>query len=118
MPERGGGSKKFDGRSHITDLYGKKWNTYRYRYLHHNPHCYACGKKSEVIDHVKPHRGDETLFWKTDNMIPLCHRCHNTITGLFDKPGKAVDEKLKWLANTRAKNEITTKVKITPLGDD
>jgi 5-methylcytosine-specific restriction endonuclease McrA len=30
-----------------------------------------------VADHVDPHRGDERLFWSTDNLQTLCKPCHD-----------------------------------------
>jgi hypothetical protein len=30
-----------------------------------------------VADHVKPHRGDEELFFDPDNLQSLCKRCHD-----------------------------------------
>lgn len=32
-----------------------------------------------VADHVEPHRGDEALFWKQDNLRCLCKRCHDSL---------------------------------------
>lgn len=119
-PKRFEGSKKFDGRKAITDLYkNSKWKNYRLKFLAYNPKCYACGEAAQVVDHVQAHRGDEKLFWQTDNMIPLCHKCHNTATALFDKLGKPLKEKLEWLAWSRAsKNLLGTKVKVVPLDHD
>lgn len=30
-----------------------------------------------VGDHIKPHRGDETLFWDENNIQCVCKRCHD-----------------------------------------
>lgn len=30
-----------------------------------------------VCDHVKPHRGDERLFWDEANLQTLCKPCHD-----------------------------------------
>ncbi|MER2536042.1 MAG: HNH endonuclease signature motif containing protein [Rhizobiaceae bacterium] len=30
-----------------------------------------------VCDHVKPHRGDERLFWDESNLQTLCRPCHD-----------------------------------------
>ncbi|HEX7883151.1 MAG TPA: HNH endonuclease [Afipia sp.] len=30
-----------------------------------------------VCDHVKPHRGDEALFWDEANLQTLCKACHD-----------------------------------------
>ncbi|UEM09030.1 HNH endonuclease [Bradyrhizobium barranii subsp. barranii] len=32
-----------------------------------------------VCDHIKPHRGDERLFWDDANLQTLCKACHDTI---------------------------------------
>ena len=48
--------------------------------------CKAChrvlgGKSPEpdspVVDHIRPHRGDERLFWVKTNLQALCAGCHN-----------------------------------------
>lgn len=31
-----------------------------------------------VADHIKPHRGDERLFWDEANIQTLCKPCHDT----------------------------------------
>jgi 5-methylcytosine-specific restriction endonuclease McrA len=30
-----------------------------------------------VADHIKPHRGDERLFWDEGNLQTLCKACHD-----------------------------------------
>jgi 5-methylcytosine-specific restriction endonuclease McrA len=30
-----------------------------------------------VVDHIQPHKGDETLFWDENNWQPLCRQCHD-----------------------------------------
>lgn len=43
----------------------------------------VCGGKSPapdspVVDHIRPHRGDERLFWPTTNLQTLCKSpCHD-----------------------------------------
>lgn len=116
-------SKSFNGRKAITDLYkSTKWQNYRSKFLGHNKLCYGCGKYASVADHLVPHQGDEHLFWKTDNIIPLCEKCHNTITALFDrfyKKGNSINDKLEWLQWSRAKNNLLrTKVIVVPLDPD
>lgn len=32
-----------------------------------------------VCDHIKPHRGDERLFWDEANLQTLCKACHDKI---------------------------------------
>lgn len=96
--------KAFNGRAHIDAMYDKNWERYRARFLAINTECYACGVRAEAVDHLKPHLGDEFLFKKTNNHIPLCISCHNTITSLFDRKyraGGSIDEKIKWLSRKR-----------------
>ena len=38
------------------------------------------GKTSLLVcDHIKPHRGDEQLFWDPDNLQTMRKVCHDTI---------------------------------------
>jgi 5-methylcytosine-specific restriction protein A len=37
-----------------------------------------------VVDHIKPHRGDMTLFWDPNNHQPACDECHNIKTARED----------------------------------
>nr|WP_216668794.1 HNH endonuclease [Paraburkholderia xenovorans] len=49
-----------------------------------NPLCVYCQRDGRVtaatvVDHIKEHRGDQTLFWDRANWASLCAHCHNTI---------------------------------------
>lgn len=116
--------KKFTGKKFTTvnkereasqSLYNKGWTNYRFRFLHHNPKCYACGQKANLVDHIRAAKGDRSFFWKVDNYIPLCRRCHDWVTTQFDRHKvPLVEDKLRWLSEERSKRDLTTKVKITP----
>jgi 5-methylcytosine-specific restriction endonuclease McrA len=85
-------------------MYDRTWEAYRKKFLAINNECYACGKPAEVVDHLKPHQGDKYLFEKTDNHIPLCIVCHNTVTSLFDRryrAGGSISKKIEWLNRKR-----------------
>lgn len=101
----------------INKLYDDpKWRAYSREFLGHNPKCYCCGGLATVTDHIIAHKGDVEYFWKEDNYLPLCFRCHNTITALFDRhQHQKYKEKLEWIARNRTVNQITTKVKIVPI---
>jgi hypothetical protein len=109
------GGRKFNYRSNIDVLYNSKdWKNYRLRFLGVNPKCYVCVDPSMVVDHVTPHKGDVKLFQDPMNHIPLCTKCHNTVTTKFDKffkPGSSIETKLKWLSYSRHLNGSTIKVK-------
>ena len=65
--------------------YDSRWQKARKRYLAANPLCVECAKegrytKATDVDHVVPHRGNQTLFWDQDNWQPLCHRHHSIKT--------------------------------------
>ncbi|MGH6978064.1 MAG: HNH endonuclease signature motif containing protein [Brevundimonas sp.] len=37
----------------------------------------GCGREADMIDHIKPHRGDMKLFWDRNNWQPLATSpCH------------------------------------------
>lgn len=62
--------------------YGRSWQRARLAFLVANPLCVTClaeGRvtSASVVDHVKPHRGDEGRFWDEGNWQSLCERHHN-----------------------------------------
>ena len=65
--------------------YGRAWQKARKQYLDANPLCVMCLKegryrKATVVDHIKPHRGDEKLFWDRSNWQALCKQHHDQKT--------------------------------------
>lgn len=115
-PQKNIPSRSFNGRANIDAMYDREWNLYSTKFLKENPTCLSCGNRSEVTDHLKAHKGDEKLFWKLDNLIPLCSSCHNTITTLFDRFAvQKYNEKLKWIGKNRDLNQLThIAVKVVP----
>jgi 5-methylcytosine-specific restriction endonuclease McrA len=104
------GNKKFTKPRMYETL---DWVEYRNIFLRENPICYACGNSARVVDHIVAHKGDEELFWKEDNFMPLCKSCHDIVTGNFDRhnPPKT-EEKVKWVSDMRLKNDISCKIKV------
>lgn len=53
--------------------------------------CAALGhvEAATVVDHVKPHKGDEALFWNTGNLQSLCKACHDRHKQSEDRTGRA-----------------------------
>jgi 5-methylcytosine-specific restriction protein A len=69
--------------------YGAAWQRARDGYLAKHPLCAACaghGKTTpaNVVDHIKPHKGDRALFWDSTNWQPLCKQCHDVKTATRD----------------------------------
>ena len=69
--------------------YGHKWRVESKRYLQEHPLCVRCyseGKVTQatVVDHITPHRGDNTLFWDKSNWQSLCKHCHDVKTKTED----------------------------------
>lgn len=65
--------------------YDRRWQKARARYLKANPLCVQCRKrgvyvKADVVDHIRPHRGDPILFWDESNWQSLCKACHDKKT--------------------------------------
>jgi len=44
------------------------------------PLCVQCERPSQLVDHIRPHNGNEKLFWDERNWQAMCHRCHNQKT--------------------------------------
>lgn len=77
-----------------------RWIKGRVIFLAHNPLCVYClevGKTTPatVVDHIKPHKGDEKLFFDPNNRQGLCKRCHDSDKALEEsrgyRPGNGVD---------------------------
>jgi 5-methylcytosine-specific restriction protein A len=53
-------------------------------YLGRHPLCRFCEQQgriaaASVVDHITPHKGDQSLFWDSANWQPLCKLCHDSI---------------------------------------
>ena len=60
----------------------QRWRRLRKQHLQSFPLCVTCNAQgltvaAQVVDHIKPWRGDENLFYDVENLQSLCHRCHN-----------------------------------------
>ena len=54
----------------------------RLLHLSANPLCILCNEHGRVtaatvVDHIRPHKGDEQLFFNPDNLQSLCAPCHD-----------------------------------------
>lgn len=93
-----------------------EWVRYSRKFLMINTKCYACSNRSQATDHFVAHKNDKELFWKLDNMVPLCNACHNTVTSNYDKFNPPLtDKKLEWFNNMRVVTGTTVIVKVVPL---
>jgi 5-methylcytosine-specific restriction enzyme A len=66
--------------------YDARWRKARELWLKEHPLCEECkqhGKivQATVVDHVRPHRGDQKLFWDQNNWQSLCRHCHDKKSG-------------------------------------
>lgn len=69
--------------------YNSAWRKARAGYLARHPLCVQCladgiTTAATVVDHIRPHRGDQRLFWNRDNWQPLCKRHHDIKTATED----------------------------------
>lgn len=84
-----------DRKSSAERGYGSRWQKYRAVFLTRNPLCAMHHKLGQivpatVVDHITPHRGDQTLFWDKTNHQPLCESCHNRHKQRQEHTGKEV----------------------------
>ncbi len=75
-----------------------RWKALRSRQLNASPLCVMCeaeGKitAASVVDHIKPHQGDEALFHDPGNLQSLCKRHHDGAKQSIERRGysKAVE---------------------------
>lgn len=65
--------------------YGRRWREASQAFLLERPLCAECARRgvttlAAVVDHIRPHRGDQDLFWDRENWQPLCKPCHDRKT--------------------------------------
>jgi len=73
--------------------YGYKWQKARDGWLKKHPLCELHKAKGQVVaasvvDHIKPHKGDMTLFWDKTNWQSLCKFCHDGYKQRLEKTGR------------------------------
>lgn len=78
----------YRGTSHQRG-YDHQWRKARLEFLTNNPLCVICSEQGRVtaatvVDHIKPHKGDKSLFWDKTNWQPLCKPCHDSKTASQD----------------------------------
>lgn len=71
--------------------YSVAWEKARAGFLAKHPWCECPEHKgtpnpppSDTVDHIKPHKGDKTLFWDRSNWRAMAHACHSRATASFD----------------------------------
>lgn len=65
--------------------YSYKWASARKGFLKRHPLCLHCQREGMLVpatevDHIIPHRGNQELFWDSDNWQPLCKSHHSRKT--------------------------------------
>ena len=76
------GSWRTADQSSTARGYSYRWQQYRLRFLQAHPLCAMCEAEGRVtaatvVDHIQPHRGDQTLFWDKSNHQALCATHHS-----------------------------------------
>lgn len=68
--------------------------------------CQAIGKqaKTEVVDHVEPHKGDQVKFWNTKMWQPACRWHHDVIKPRLERAFEVGELKVAdlWLNSAAA----------------
>lgn len=90
--------------------YNGEWAKARKQYLAAHPLCCRCGAPASVVDHIKPHKGNQTLFWDRFNWQPLCQPCHSG-------PKQAEERRIQKETSTEAPRPGGGHELLTPTGD-
>ncbi|NLC02720.1 MAG: HNH endonuclease [Tissierellia bacterium] len=66
-----------------------RWQQLRQYRLNTQPLCVECLKHNRytpatVVDHMKPHKGNEKLFYDLKNLQSMCKSCHDRKTAKED----------------------------------
>lgn len=60
-----------------------QWDKLREWQLSREPLCQFCRAQefvviADIVDHIRPHKGDRALFFDPDNLQSLCKTCHDS----------------------------------------
>lgn len=91
--------RAIDRKRAVNSPWRKWYNLARWRRLRHavllrdSYTCRMCKRMTGdtsalVADHIRPHRGDEALFWDARNVQCLCAPCHNGRKQAMEKRGE------------------------------
>ena len=69
--------------------YDSRWRKARKLFLQVHPLCATCRsrgviRQATVVDHIRPHKGDQALFRDERNLQALCKECHDSKTARQD----------------------------------
>jgi len=72
IPAAQAGSWRTSDQTSSQRGYGYKWQKAREQFLREHPLCLMCQAQGRVeaatvVDHITPHRGDQSLFWRRSN---------------------------------------------------
>jgi len=73
--------------------YNYRWQKARDSYLRSHPLCVRCNEQgrieaASVVDHIQPHKGDQSLFWDQANWQALCKTCHDSYKKRLELSGQ------------------------------
>lgn len=80
---------------HASLYKSKTWQRLRYYQLQREPLCHMCYQlgrtvPANIVDHIKPHRGDIDLFSDPANLQSLCKSCHDSHKQRQEKSGHLI----------------------------
>jgi len=75
--------------------YSSRWKRLRLNQLSKAPLCSYCKAQglivaASVADHIKPHKGNDALFYDPDNLQSLCKQCHDSHKQRLEKSGLVI----------------------------
>jgi len=103
--------KKYDNANAWHGLYDTAlWKRLRYNQLEIMPLCAYCidqglTTEARIVDHIKPHKGDISIFYDQANLQSLCKKCHDSHKQRLEKSGivkgsnilgDPIDKNSKW----------------------
>lgn len=70
-------------RSNENLYQSSRWRNLRKSHLEKYDYCVMCGSRNDLtVDHINTPRGNEDLFFSTENLQTLCKSCHRFKTAL------------------------------------
>lgn len=90
--------KQLSGRAAYRNLYkSKRWQQLRKAQLAKHPFCQCPHHEGQripgnIVDHIKPHKGDTRLFYDPNNLQTMSKRCHDSGKQSEEKGGRGFNQ--------------------------
>lgn len=104
--------------------YGTRWEKAAATFKQRNPRCLGCAAvgvttRTDAVDHVEPHKGDQAKFWNSSMWQSACTWHHSVIKQQLERmyEAKEIAQSELWL-NSATAQKLSRRQRPQAIGPD